>query len=216
MTKFNAPTVGEQLRENGISRRAFLKFCGLLASSMALAPSMIPKLAAALEKASRPSVIWLSFQECTGCAESITRAHSPSLEGLIFDTISLDYQHTLQAAAGEAAEQARNEAMQANYGKYVLIVDGSIPLGNAGYSTIAGVSNLDMLKQVAKGAAAIIALGSCAAYGGLPQANPNPTGAVSVADIIKDKPIINVPGCPPIPVVITGVIAHFLAFGLPP
>lgn len=215
MTKFNAPTVGEQLRENGISRRAFLKFCGLLASSMALAPSMIPKLAAALEKASRPSVIWLSFQECTGCAESITRAHSPSLEGLIFDTISLDYQHTLQAAAGEAAEQARDEAMQANYGKYVLIVDGSIPLGNAGYSTIAGVSNLDMLKQVAKGAAVIIALGSCAAYGGLPQANPNPTGAVSVADIIKDKPIINVPGCPPIPVVITGVIAHFLAFGLP-
>lgn len=92
------------------------------------------------------------FQECTGCAESITRAHSPSLEGLIFDTISLDYQHTLQAAAGEAAEQARDEAMQANYGKYVLIVDGSIPLGNAGYSTIAGVSNLDMLKQVAKGA----------------------------------------------------------------
>lgn len=208
-------TVGEHLRAQGISRRGFLKFCGLLASSMALAPSMIPKIAEALENAKRPSVIWLSFQECTGCTESITRSHSPSIEGLIFDAISLDYHHTLQAASGDAAEHAREEAMKEHYGKYVLVVDGSIPLDNPGYSTIAGISNLDMLKEAAEGAAAIIAVGTCAAYGGLPKADPNPTGAVSVSDIIKDKPIINVPGCPPIPVVITGVIAHFLTFGLP-
>ncbi|MBJ6611169.1 MAG: hydrogenase small subunit [Candidatus Thiothrix moscowensis] len=208
-------TVGEHLRAQGISRRGFLKFCGLLASSMALAPSMIPKIAEALENAKRPSVIWLSFQECTGCTESITRSHSPSIEGLIFDAISLDYHHTLQAASGDAAEHAREEAMKEHYGKYVLVVDGSIPLDNPGYSTIAGISNLDMLKEAAEGAAAIIAVGTCSAYGGLPKADPNPTGAVSVSDIIKDKPIINVPGCPPIPVVITGVIAHFLTFGLP-
>ena len=208
-------TLGEHLRSQGISRRGFLKLCGLLASSMALAPAMIPKIAAALEQAKRPSVIWLSFQECTGCTESLTRSHSPSLEGLIFDAISLDYHHTLQAASGDAAEHAREEAMKEHYGKYVLVVDGSIPLDNPGYSTIAGISNLDMLKEAAAGAAAIIAVGTCAAYGGLPKADPNPTGAVSVSDIIKDKPIINVPGCPPIPVVITGVIAHFLTFGLP-
>lgn len=208
-------TVGEHLRAQGISRRGFLKFCGLLASSMALAPSMIPKIAEALENAKRPSVIWLSFQECTGCTESITRSHSPSIEGLIFDAISLDYHHTLQAASGDAAEHAREEAMKEHYGKYVLVVDGSIPLDNPGFSTIAGISNLDMLKEAAAGAAAIVAVGTCSAYGGLPKADPNPTGAVSVSDIIKDKPIINVPGCPPIPVVITGVIAHFLTFGLP-
>jgi hydrogenase small subunit len=208
-------TLGAHLRAQGISRRSFLKFCGLLASSMALAPAMIPKIAAALEQAKRPSVIWLSFQECTGCTESLTRSHSPSIEGLIFDAISLDYHHTLQAASGYGAEEARAEAMKAHYGKYVLVVDGSIPLGNPGYSTIAGISNLEMLKEAAAGAAAIIAVGTCAAFGGLPKANPNPTGAVSVSDLIKDKPIINVSGCPPIPVVITGVIAHFLTFGLP-
>lgn len=208
-------TVGAHLRSQGISRRGFLKFCSLLASSMALAPAMMPKLAEALENAKRPSVIWLSFQECTGCTESITRSHSPSLEGLIFDAISLDYHHTLQAASGYGAEEAREEAMKEHYGKYVLVVDGSIPLDNPGYSTIAGISNLDMLKQAAAGAAAIVAVGTCAAYGGLPKADPNPTGAVSVADLIHDKPIINIPGCPPIPVVITGVLAHFLAFGLP-
>ena len=208
-------SVGDYLRAQGISRRGFLKFCSATASMMALSPSLVPQLAQALENAPRPSVIWLSFQECTGCTESLTRSHSPTVEGLIFDAISLDYHHTLQAASGEAAELAREEAMKEHWGKYVLVVDGSIPVGNPGYSTIAGISNVDMLMDTAKGAAAIISVGTCAAYGGIPMADPNPTGAVSVQDLITDKPIINVPGCPPIPVVITGVLAHYLAFGLP-
>ncbi|MDH3903061.1 MAG: hydrogenase small subunit [Xanthomonadales bacterium] len=206
-------TLGESLRSQGVSRRSFMKFCATTASMMALPPSMIPLIANALENAMRPSVIWLSFQECTGCTESLTRAHSPTVESLIFESISLDYHHTLQAASGEAAEAAREAAMEENFGNYLLVVDGSIPLDNPGYSTIAGISNLDMLTESAKGAAAIIAVGTCATYGGIPHANPNPTGAVSVKDIIKDKRIINVPGCPPIPVVITGVLAHYLTFG---
>jgi hydrogenase small subunit len=209
-------TLGDALRSQGISRRSFLKFCAATASMMAMSPAMIPKIAEALENARRPSVIWLSFQECTGCTESLTRAHSSTIESLIFDSISLDYHHTLQAAAGHGAEAAREAAMKENDGKYLLVVDGSIPLDNPGYSTIAGISNLEMLKDTAKGAAAIIAVGTCATYGGIPHADPNPTGAVSVGDIIKDKPIINVPGCPPIPVVITGVLTHFLTFGTIP
>ncbi len=207
-------TLGESLRRRGVSRRGFLKFCATTASLMALPPAMIPKIAAALENARRPSVIWLSFQECTGCTESLTRSHSPSVEGLIFDYISLDYHHTLQAASGDAAEHARETAMEENRGEYLLVVDGSIPAKDSGiYSTIAGMTNLQMLEETAKGAAAIVAVGTCAAYGGLPKADPNPTGAVAVSDLITDKPIINVPGCPPIPVVITGVLAHYLTFG---
>jgi hydrogenase small subunit len=209
----NSKTLGESLRRHGVSRRGFLKFCSATASLMALPPTMVPAIAAALEKAQRPSVIWLSFQECTGCTESLTRSHAPTVEGLIFDHISLDYHHTLQVASGDGAEEAREAAMHANEGKYLLVVDGSIPLDNPGYSTIAGISNLQMLEESAKGAAAIIAVGTCAAFGGLPKADPNPTGAVSVSKIIKDKPVINVSGCPPIPTVITGVLAHFLTFG---
>ena len=212
----NKQTLGEVLANRGVSRRGFMKFCAATASLMALPPAMIPRVAAALEKARRPSVIWLSFQECTGCTESLTRSHSPTVEGLIFDAISLDYHHTLQAAAGEGAEAAREAAMEENYGNYIVAVDGSIPLANKGYSTIAGISNVDMLEQTAKGAAAIVSIGTCAAFGGIPHANPNPTGAVAVSDIIKDKPIINVSGCPPIPVAITGVLAHFLTFGTIP
>jgi len=206
-------TVGEALRQRGVSRRGFLKFCAATASMMALSPALVPKIARALENARRPSVIWLSFQECTGCLESITRSASPTIEDLIFNVISLDYQEVLQAASGTHAEEARKAAMQENHGKYLLVVDGSIPVGNPDYSTIAGISNLDMLKETAAGAAAIVSVGTCAAFGGIPHANPNPTGAVGVSEIITDKPIINVPGCPPIPAVITGVLAHYLTFG---
>ena len=212
----NEQTVGEVLQQQGISRRRFLKFCAALTSLMALPPSMVSRVAEALEQARRPSVIWLSFQECTGCTESLTRSYAPTVEELILNALSLDYHHTLQAAAGKGAERARKEAMEANFGHYTLVVDGSVPIGNPGFSTIAGISNRDMLSETAKGAAAIIAIGSCAAFGGLPHAAPNPTGAVAVSDLIHDKPVIKIPGCPPIPMVITGVLAHLLTFGKPP
>jgi len=215
MTHAKQTLAGELLKQ-GVSRRTFLKFCATMASTMALSPSVSHAMADALAKAPRQSVIWLSFQECTGCTESLTRSHKPSIESLIFDFVSLDYHHTLQAASGHAAEEAREHAMQAHKGKYLLLVDGSIPLKDNGvYSTIAGMTNLDMLQQVAKDAFAIVSIGTCAAYGGLPKAAPNPTGAVAVSDIIKDKPIINLPGCPPMPIVMTGVLAHVLAFGIP-
>ena len=213
--KTPATTLGDSLRAHGLSRRGFLKFCAATASMMALPPSMVPSIAAALEAARRPSVIWLSFQECTGCTESLTRSHAPTLENLILDVISLDYHHTLQAAAGEAAEEARLQAMEANKGRYLVVVDGSIPGPNAnpGFSTVAGQSNYAILMETVEQAAAVIAVGTCAAFGGLPQADPNPTGAMSVMDLVKDKPIVNVSGCPPIPMVITGVLAHYLTFG---
>ncbi len=207
------PTLGEVLQAKGVSRRGFLKYCAATASLLALPPAMVPRIAQALEAARRPSVIWLSFQECTGCTESLTRSSSPTLEGLIFDSISLDYHHTLQAASGEAAEAARHAAMEENRGNYLVLVDGSIPLGNPGFSTIAGISNVDMLTETVADAAAVVAIGSCAAFGGIPGANPNPTGAVSVSDLVTDKPVVNVPGCPPIPTVITAVLTQFLTFG---
>ena len=152
-----------ELQRHGISRRSFLKFCTTMASAMALTPAAAVEMAQKLSNIRRQSVIWLSFQECTGCTESLTRSASPTVEGLIFDAISLDYHHTLQAASGHGAESAREEAMEEHFGKYLLVVDGSIPLDNPGYSTIAGISNLDMLNQAAAGAAGSVAATSPAA-----------------------------------------------------
>lgn len=207
-------TLGELLARRGISRRAFLKYASAVAASMALDPGLAPAMAANLEKARRQSVIWLSFQECTGCTESITRSFSPTLEDLIFDFISLDYSETLMAVSGAAAEEARKAAMEENRGKYVVVCEGSVPLKDGGiYSASAGEAHIDVLRDTAKDALAIIAVGSCATFGGIPAALPNPTGAVGVDQIITDKPVINVPGCPPIPEVMTGVISYLLSLG---
>ena len=207
-------TFADHLERNGISRRGFLKFCSSMAAALALPAGSAEVMAKALAETRRPTVIWLSFQECTGCTESITRSYAPTIENLIFDFISLDYHHTLQVAAGHQAEEARDVAMKEAYGKYLLIVDGSIPTKEGGiYSTIAGRTNISMLEEAAAGAAAVVAVGTCAAYGGLPMAKPDPTGAVPVSVLVKDKPVMNIPGCPPIGLVMTGAIAHFLTFG---
>lgn len=215
-TAMHQETIAEVLTANGVSRRTFLKFCISTASFLALAPSMSSVIAKQLLKARRPSVIYLSFQECTGCLESLTRSYTPSIENMIFNMISLDYDDTLMAAAGKQSEDALDTAIKENYGHYLVIVDGSVPLGHGGiYNTQAGKSAVQILTDTARGAAAIVCVGTCSSFGGIPYANPNPTGAVPVSDIIKDKPIINVPGCPPIPAVITGTLVHYVTMGIP-
>jgi hydrogenase small subunit len=210
-------TVGQMLLKHGISRRGFIKYCTAAASAMAMPPWMGPAMAEQLRNAPRPSVVYLSFQECTGCLESLTRSFAPTIENLIFNMISLDYSDTLMAAAGDAAEAARNKAMKDNFGKYVLVVDGSVPTGaGGGYCMAGGRSAVDTLREAAKGAAAIVCVGTCSAFGGIPFADPNPTEAWPVTAIVGDKPIINVSGCPPIPEVITGTLLQFVTTGQVP
>lgn len=207
-------TLGEEMRQQGISRRSFLKFCTAVASTMAIPASMVPAMAANLAQSRRQSVIWMAYQECTGCIESLTRSYTPTVENMIFNFVSLDFQHALQAAAGQQAVDALKNAMEENYGKYLLLVDGSIPLKDNGiYSVSHGQTHLDSLREVAAGAAAIVSIGTCASFGGIGAARPNPTQAVGIDQIITDKPILNVPGCPPMPEVMTGVLTSFLAFG---
>lgn len=209
-------TVGESLDFHGISRRSFLKFCMVNASLMALPPWAGRAMAEQLAASPRPSVIYLSFQECTGCLESLSRTFSPTLENLLFDVVSLDYDDTLMAAAGHQAEEARLAAMDANRGKYVVVVDGSVATADGGvYCTAAGKTSEQILRETVADAAAVVAVGTCASYGGLPFASPNPTGAVPVSELVKDKPVINIPGCPPIAEVISGTLLHFLTIGVP-
>ena len=207
-------TLGDELARHRVSRRVLLKFATAMAASLVLPPAMAATIAENLGKARRQSVIWLSCQQCSGCVETLTRSASPTLESLIFDFVSLDYQETLMAAAGGAADQALREAAAANKGNYLLAIDGSMSPKDGGvYSMTSGRSNFDMVREYAKDAKAILAVGTCAAFGGIPKAAPNPTGAVGIEDIIGDKPIVNIPGCPPIPAVLTGVLVNFLSFG---
>ena len=160
-------------------------------------------------------MVWLQLQECTGCVESVLRTAEPTIGELVLDVVSVDYQHTIMAAAGHQAESVLQKAVDA--GGYVLLVTGSIPLKEDGiYTTIGGRTAKEILQEAGKNAAAVIAIGACAHWGSVQAARPNPTGAVGVADIIKDKPVVNIAGCPPIGDVVTATIVHFLTFGRVP
>jgi len=197
----------------GVSRREFLQLCSAMAATMGLPSGAEAAMAEAVATKKRPSVIWLHFQECTGCTESMLRAEHPTLEKLILDVISLDYHETLFAAAGHQAEAARRDAMKANKGKYLLVVEGAIPTKDKGiYCKIGGQTAMDMLKECASDAAAVIAIGSCASWGGMPSTNPNPTGASSAGEVLG-KVIPNIPGCPPNPYNFLSTVVHFLSFG---
>jgi hydrogenase small subunit len=173
-----------------------------------------PRIAKALQAVKRPSVIWLQLQECTGCVESVLRTADPTIGDLLLDVVSLDYNHTLMAGAGDAVERAKKSAMDANRAKYVHVVTGSIPMNEGGiYTTIGGRTAHDILVEAADGAVAILAVGACAHFGSVQSARPNPTGAVGVRDVIKNKPIVNIAGCPPIGDAVTATVVHYLTYG---
>ena len=199
-----------------MTRREFLQFCAVLATTLGLPQGADAAIAEAVAAKKRPSVIWLHFQECTGCTESLLRAEHPTLEKLILDVISLDYHETLFAAAGHQVEEARLKAMAEHKGQYVLVVEGAIPTRAGGiYCKIGGKTAIDLLKECATDAAAVIAIGSCASWGGMPSTDPNPTGASSASQVIG-KPVVTIPGCPPNPYNFLSSVVHYLTFGALP
>ena len=197
-----------------VSRRDFIKTCVTVSAMLGLPFGMVSKVAAAARKAdSRPAVIWLHFQECTGCSESLLRSSHPTVANLILDMISLDYHETLMVGSGHQAEKSLHDSIQANKGNYILVVEGGIPTKDNGiYCKVGGKTALESLRHAAEGAAAIVSIGTCASYGGIQSVGPNPTGAVGVRDIVKDKPIINIPGCPPNPYNFLSTVLYYVTF----
>ncbi|MCL2454669.1 MAG: hydrogenase small subunit [Micrococcales bacterium] len=219
MTGWQEPTLGENLARAGVKRRDFMKFCGGLAGVFAAsaaagggaahaAPVTAELIAETLEKVTKPWVVWLQLQECTGCVESALRSGGTSVEEIVLSLLSVDYHHLLMAGAGHAAEDALDRL---NAEPHILVVNGSVPLKDGGvYCTSGGKTAEQMLREAAENATAILAVGACAVWGSVQASKPNPTGAVGVDEIIKDKPVINVAGCPPIGEVITATISYLL------
>ena len=208
----------EALRRQGISRRSFLQFCSLTAASLGIGSAGAKDIAEAMETKPRTPVIWLHGLECTCCTESFIRSYHPVAKDLVLSMISLDYDDTIMAAAGHQAEAALEDTIEKYKGNYILAVEGNVPLNDDGVNCIPGGETfLRKIKHVAAGAKAVIGWGSCAAWGCVQAAKPNPTHAVPITEIITDKPIVLVPGCPPIPEVMTGVVTYILTYDrLPP
>ena len=152
--KHYRPTTWEVLERHGVDRRDFLKFCTVTAAAMGLGSSAVPSVVEALETKPRIPVIWLHGLECTCCSESFIRSAHPITKDIVFNMISLDYDDTLQAAAGHQAEQIREQIMEEYAGEYVLAVEGNAPTKDGGvYCTVAGRTFLDILQESAENAA---------------------------------------------------------------
>ncbi|MDG2915794.1 hydrogenase 2 small subunit [Bisgaard Taxon 10/6] len=198
---------------NSVSRRDFMKLCTALAATMGLSSKASAEMTNALTNPQRPPVIWIGAQECTGCTESLLRATHPTIENLVLGLISLEYHEVLSAAFGEQAEENKHRALEQYKGKYILVVDGSIPVKDGGiYCMVAGKPIIEHIKDAAKHAAAVIAIGSCSAWGGVPSSGGNPTGATSLSGVLPGVPVINIPGCPPNPHNFLATVAYIMTY----
>jgi [NiFe] hydrogenase small subunit len=201
----------EKLEKKGVSRRDFLKYCTALTATMGLSYSCAGRVADQVAKAAakpRPAVIWLHFSECTGCSEAFLRA--PDVGSVILETISVEYHETLMAASGHQAEKSLHDAVEKYQGEFVCVVEGAIATKyNGSYGKVAGRSFLEIAKDVVPKSAATIAIGSCASYGGIAAAKPNPGGYKGVGDALGISPI-NLPGCPMNPLNLVAVILKYL------
>ena len=198
-----------------VSRRDFLKYSSALAAMLGLSEMYVPQIANALENvtSNKVPVIWLNGAACTGCTVSFANSAHPTVAELILDTLSLKYNETLMAASGEVSEKALTDAMQQFKGKYVMVVEGAIPTKDSGvYLKIAGKPFLDIVREVSKGAAYNVAVGTCASFGGIPAAEPNPTGAKGLKDVVAG-PVVNIPGCPAHPDWVVGSLVQIIMFG---
>lgn len=237
-----------------LSRREFLK----AAAALGLTAAEFSRIQEAVAGNGDPPVIWLQGQGCTGCSVSfLNSVYYTTVDDLLLNTISLEYDATVMASAGAlamaAASTTRPSAMEkAAYNKevgmtgtnlqmdlnadgivnsldytllskrgYILIVEGAIPTTTQRACTIGnGLTMLAAFKTFAQYAGAIIAVGTCASFGGMAAGKPNPTGAMGVKGALTalgiSKPLINIPGCPVHPDWVVGTLSYFLVNGKAP
>ena len=199
-----------------VTRREFLKYCTASAAALGLSSSLGP-LAKALAAGGGPPVIWLSAASCTGCTVSLANRFSSSapvdLADLLIHTINLAYHPNLMGASGDLAVQT---LLNAKAGSFILAVEGGIPTQYNGRTATLWTQNgvdvtaLSAVQQLAPKASKVIAIGTCASFGGISGANPNPTGVKSVS-AANNVSTINIPGCPAHPDWVIWTIAQLLA-----
>lgn len=207
-------TFYDALRRRGVNRRTFLQFVGSVAAMLGLERSAVAQVVEALERKRKIPLVWLEFQDCAGNTESFLRAARPSVDEIILDAISLNYHETIMAAAGHLAEEVLQKTVRESPSQYIAVVEGSIPLNDGGvYCTIGGRAAVDIAREVCGNALATVAAGTCACFGGLPAAAPNPTGAVSVRAAVPGATVINLSACPFNAANVTALLVHYLTFG---
>ncbi len=174
--------VSTVLARRGITRRQLVKFCSAMLGTLALPERYLAQVVQAVGKARKPVLVWLQFQDCTGCSESMLRSSHPDVADVVLELLSWEYHEVIMAGAGKQANAVLDRVVKEDKGKYLVVVEGAIPTGDDGvYCTIGGQhAPWKSPSKVCRNAAATIAVGACAFDGGLVRSAPNPTGALGV------------------------------------
>jgi len=196
-----------------LTRRDFLKASSAVGAALGLTASGVLDLQESYAKEGGLPVIWLTGSSCTGCSVSVLNSiYYATIDNLLINTLDMEYHTQLSAAAGALAVKAMEDRRKA--GGYALVVEGAIPTADTGKGCYVwpGMTMLSAVKSYAANATMIIACGTCASFGGVAAAAPNPTAAKSVQAVVGTaKPLINIPGCPVHPDWIVGTIASYLS-----
>jgi len=174
-------------------------------------------------------VIWLQGAGCTGCSVSVLNAVSPKIQNLLLDELvpghqlNLLFHATIMAGQGEPVIEVLKDTEKNRKGGYILVVEGAIPTAEGGvYGSIGEkdgkhLTILESVQDLGRNALLTIAVGTCAAFGGIPAAKPNPTGCKGVKEVFAENgistPVVNLPGCPLHPEWFTGTVSIILFSG---
>ncbi|MCP4133375.1 MAG: hydrogenase small subunit [bacterium] len=206
---------------SGINRREFLKRAGLTAAAFAFPAMILEGCKEEVKKAlAAKPVIWLQGQSCSGCSVSLLNSIEPGIPELISSHISLNFHQTLSGGTGATLVKVLEEAVDKKRKDFLLVVEGSVPTAHDLYCTLGVVKGhhvgiREWIEKLGKNAGAVLAVGSCAAFGGIPAARGNETGAKPVSAVLPKAKLINIPGCPTHPDWVTGTILHYLLKGMP-
>ncbi len=199
-------SIWQSMELKGYSRREFLQFCAAAATAAGLGQAGVGQVVEAFETKEKVAVLWLHFHECACCSEAFTRALHPVVADGLLDIRSLNYARTLAAVSGLQANDSLAEMVRDQMGRYIVLVEGGIP-------TREGDKTAEpALQKLAANAAAVMSWGSCAS-GGCVQAAGHELIRSTPIDKLVNKPVINVPGCPPIGDVMTNIVTHLLVSG---
>lgn len=206
-----------------VPRRSFLRTSLMAAALGGVTSAFSPCVPAALAEtltAVRPPVFWLQGMGCTGCSVSILNSLHPRIADVLLHVIRMDFHPTLMADEGEGAMEFMLRSAEKNSGGFVLVQEGAVSEEEDGRFCVIGEAGHEeyplsvMLEKLAPHAAAVLAVGSCAAYGGVTAAQGSVTGAVGVQEFFRRKgiaaPVVNIPGCPPHPDWMVGTILLLL------
>lgn len=191
--------------------------CPVISSKGVTAKTLIDTAVSEIKRGNRtkPNLIWLEACGCSGNIISLLNGDAPDVNYFFKEMVNIRYDNSLMAEQGEAAYQRFLDTLNT---EFILVVEGAVSLKDGGvYNIIArhngnSVTGAEAVKLAGEKAKHVLAVGTCASYGGPSAARPNPSESISVSEYLNRK-VINVPGCPCHPDWIMGTVADLILFG---